>query len=822
MNTLTPLLEASLRGALLIGILVLFRAPLRRLVGSPWLCALWLIVLLRLLLPGSIQSSWSLFNWWPEPKEKPVAASPFVTRVTVVPEAGMTPTTRTTMTVEAPAAQPPANGNGLFLLWATGALATMGMLGWRIFRTARMALSARPARNASLLQAFDSIPPRLRKKIELREVTALEVPALVGLWRPQIWMPTSWIETMNVEEIRHVLLHEIGHARRGDLWVQWLFAVVQCIHWFNPAVWIASRLAHADRELACDAWVLRRADVQEPEQYGATLIKAAQLLRSRWHLPPAAITMAMSKAGLFSRVRSIGQFQPVAGWRSALGFIGVGLLFGAVATDRLHAQSGGLAAPADPTLAPVPAAGGAPSDSPRAADPFGNAGGGIIGDAGAAPPAPQAGTMAGGAGGIAGAAVRQVEVEAKFLEVDMPEDGWNALGLAKFAENGAMQLNSVLDPTRANGLIQKLTDTKGMTVLSTPRVTTGSGQRAVIEIIREVRYATEFQPDAKQQDGLLPTAFETRNVGVTLEVEPVISWDGATIQMNLVPQIVEVVGFTRVRDGQPVELPPDASKRGFDRLLNVSLPKDVLVTPIFSTRKITTSVSLHSGNTLLLGGLKQPQSTGAGNPRVLFVLVTANIVSSNPGVAAAPALDPLPGAGDAGAGLAPEVVPGLEPIPGAAAPGAGIPGAAAPAVPGLSTGSAGAGLAPGSGTMPGQPPRATNPGAYGGEGSGFGTTTPSTGARSIQVTPRAGGAPGAGIPATPGNQPSPRSIPGFDIAPPASAPAPAAAPRAGRVAPRAIPGLPSSPGAAAPASAPPAPRASGAAPPVASPASPAR
>src|SRR5687767_8926944 len=55
MNTLTPLLEASLRGALLIGFLVLLRAPLRRLIGSPWLCALWLVVLVRLLLPGSIQ-----------------------------------------------------------------------------------------------------------------------------------------------------------------------------------------------------------------------------------------------------------------------------------------------------------------------------------------------------------------------------------------------------------------------------------------------------------------------------------------------------------------------------------------------------------------------------------------------------------------------------------------------------------------------------------------------------------------------------------------------------------------------------------------------
>jgi hypothetical protein len=62
MSTLTPLFEASLRGALLIGILALLRVPIRRLIGSPWLCSLWLVVLIRLLLPGSVQSSWSVFT----------------------------------------------------------------------------------------------------------------------------------------------------------------------------------------------------------------------------------------------------------------------------------------------------------------------------------------------------------------------------------------------------------------------------------------------------------------------------------------------------------------------------------------------------------------------------------------------------------------------------------------------------------------------------------------------------------------------------------------------------------------------------------------
>ena len=53
-----------------------------------------------------------------------------------------------------------------------------------------------------------------------------------------------------------------------------------------------------------------------------------------------------------------------------------------------------------------------------------------------------------------------------------------------------------------------------------------------------------------------PTAFETRNTGVTLEVEPVVGPDGVTIDLNLVPQVVEFEGF--INYGSPI-LSPSSS-----------------------------------------------------------------------------------------------------------------------------------------------------------------------------------------------------------------------------------------------------------------------
>ncbi len=168
-------------------------------------------------------------------------------------------------------------------------------------------------------------------------------------------------------------------------------------------------------------------------------------------------------------------------------------------------------------------------------------------------------------------------------------------------------------------VIRALDQKKGVDLLSSPRVTTRSGQRAVIEIIREFPYPTAFEPPQIPQtfgatsDGQVisgggsgafpvtpttPTAFETRNTGVTLEVEPVVGPDGYTIDLNLVPQVVEFEGF--INYGSPIQTSV-TNILGFGT--PVVLTENVINQPVFSTRKVTTSVSIWDGQTVVLGGL---------------------------------------------------------------------------------------------------------------------------------------------------------------------------------------------------------------------------
>jgi general secretion pathway protein D len=195
---------------------------------------------------------------------------------------------------------------------------------------------------------------------------------------------------------------------------------------------------------------------------------------------------------------------------------------------------------------------------------------------------------------------------------------------------GIFGVGGLLTDPQFQVVIRALNQKKGVDLLSAPRVTTKSGQRAVIEIVREFRYPTQFDPPQIPQTvgsvttrsdtgGIIPlggassvpvtpttpTHFETRNTGVTLEVEPVVGPDGVTIDLNLVPQVVEFEGF--INYGSPILAPSSSFLNTVTGGL-ISSPQSVLTPnvinqPIFSTRKVTTSVSVWDGQTVVLGGL---------------------------------------------------------------------------------------------------------------------------------------------------------------------------------------------------------------------------
>src|SRR6266481_6300846 len=185
---------------------------------------------------------------------------------------------------------------------------------------------------------------------------------------------------------------------------------------------------------------------------------------------------------------------------------------------------------------------------------------------------------------------------------------------------GIFGLAGVMTNPQFQVVIRALNQKKGIDLLSAPRVTTKSGQRAIIEVVREFRYPKTYtQPQVPSISSTTGTTFiggvvpvvvapttpqdwETRNTGVTLEVEPVVGGDATTIDLNLIPQVVEFEGF--INYGSPINAVGVNTLAGaITTSVPVLLTPNVINQPVFSTRKVTTSVSVYDGQTVVLGGL---------------------------------------------------------------------------------------------------------------------------------------------------------------------------------------------------------------------------
>lgn len=185
---------------------------------------------------------------------------------------------------------------------------------------------------------------------------------------------------------------------------------------------------------------------------------------------------------------------------------------------------------------------------------------------------------------------------------------------------GIMGLTGLFSDGEVKMIMRGLSQKKGTDLMTAPSVTAKSGQKATIEIVREFIYPTEYEPpelpnSVGQSSGLsltgagstggsfpvtpaTPTAFETRNTGVTLEIEPTIGENDFVIDLRFVPEIVEFEGF--INYGSPIQ------SNGTDVLGNsivTVITENRIEMPVFSARRVNTALTIYDGYTVAVGGL---------------------------------------------------------------------------------------------------------------------------------------------------------------------------------------------------------------------------
>lgn len=165
-------------------------------------------------------------------------------------------------------------------VWTAGILIMILLVIRSSLRLRRIKKSALPLQNPEVQTIYAGClrDMNLTKSIPVYSTAFLESPVITGYFRPRIYLPIHLISDCRPSEIRYILLHELQHYRHRDNLVNYLMILAGILYWFNPLVWTAFAAIRGDREIACDASVLRILDKEDYRDYGFTLINFAEKL----------------------------------------------------------------------------------------------------------------------------------------------------------------------------------------------------------------------------------------------------------------------------------------------------------------------------------------------------------------------------------------------------------------------------------------------------------------------------------------------------------------------------------------------------------------
>ena len=267
------LLTASVSGSIVILAVLVLRLVLRK-TPKKFICMLWMVAGLRLLLPVPLQSRFSL--------------QPPTIRL---------PQSETLQTYLVP-------------LWCIVAVSLLcaSLISYAHLR--RQVKNARKVRGGW-------------------ECEGLETAFVLGFLKPKIYIPAGISDNTR----QQILAHERTHLDKGDHWIKLIGFLALVLHWFNPLVWVSYILLCKDIEMACDQRVVQFMDLPERKAYSAALLDC-----STHKVHYAACPVAFGEVSVKHRIKSVLSYKKPAFWISLLGVLAIAFVAVCLGTNPVEKQ----------------------------------------------------------------------------------------------------------------------------------------------------------------------------------------------------------------------------------------------------------------------------------------------------------------------------------------------------------------------------------------------------------------------------------------------------------------------------------------------------
>ncbi|MGX7632460.1 M56 family metallopeptidase [Bacillus thuringiensis] len=343
------LIETSIMASILVGLILCIKVLFRNKLTPRWQYMLWIILIIRLVLPWSPDSSYSIYSVLTYKNDdafissrNPVAI--FLSKERMQELKGIddtkvltkedTYTSSSTRTNQANKTQTHNNEKQedetvpfytiCIYIWLTGVI----LLSFATFimnRRLLLYIKKQPViTDEKIVRIFEKSKQSMsvHRDIPLLVSGKVSSPTVFGFIRPKLLLSTVYMKILDEQQLRYIFHHELAHIKRRDVGVNWLMHGLLILNWFNPILWYAYSCMREDQELACDALALTCIDSKEQIAYGHTIISLLEHYSGYYQVPGVA-NFSKNKRMLKKRILMIKNFKKKSYRWSALGAVAV-------------------------------------------------------------------------------------------------------------------------------------------------------------------------------------------------------------------------------------------------------------------------------------------------------------------------------------------------------------------------------------------------------------------------------------------------------------------------------------------------------------------
>ena len=327
------LIETSLMASILVGFILCIKVLFRNQLTPRWQYMLWIVLMIRLLLPWSPDSSYSIYSLFSYRS----SVSEVIQKNTSSPENTVNNEMKQTVELESNSetvtknSEPEVNASAeqqttlslykiALYVWLAGVI-VLAIITFITNRRLYSYIKKQPdITDEQVVTVFNRCKQsmKMKKAVSLRLAGKIASPTVFSFFRPKVLLSKKHMKVLNEQQLQYVFYHELAHIKRNDVAVNWIMYSLILLNWFNPILWYAYFCMREDQELACDAYALTFIDKEEKIAYGHTIIT---LLEHYSYQVPSLASLSRNKRTLKRRIVMIKKFQKKSYRLSLLGVI---------------------------------------------------------------------------------------------------------------------------------------------------------------------------------------------------------------------------------------------------------------------------------------------------------------------------------------------------------------------------------------------------------------------------------------------------------------------------------------------------------------------